>query len=329
MLEVEDVAHVGATPTVDRLVRVADDAQIAVAARQQVDELVLHPVGVLILVHEHVLPATLVVLEDAREALEELHGLQQDVAEVEGIDVDQDLLVGGVEFRVEFVVHVTCVAGRLRRQHPGVLPLVDAPAQTARIVDLGIEAVPPQRLLRNGETVRFVVDDEAAAALEVPDVAPQDADAHGVEGSDRQLARIRSEQLHHALAHLAGRLVGERDGEDALGRDAADGDQIGDATRQHPRLAAARSGQHEQRPLGALDSELLLGIETGENRFARQGRPPEPGFHRQGRPRSRVGIGSCRGWGEPSRRVVDLLEAPTPRIAMGLAVRVGPVAIRR
>ena len=57
LLEVEDVADVGAAPAVDRLVVVADDHQVAVPAAEQLHELVLRAVGVLVLVDEHVAEA--------------------------------------------------------------------------------------------------------------------------------------------------------------------------------------------------------------------------------------------------------------------------------
>ena len=50
VLEVEDVAQVGAAPLVDRLVRIADDAQVAVDFGEPPDQQVLRPVRVLVLV---------------------------------------------------------------------------------------------------------------------------------------------------------------------------------------------------------------------------------------------------------------------------------------
>ena len=65
----------------------------------------------------------------------------------------------------------------------------------------------------------------------------------------------------HALAHLAGGLVREGDGQDALGRDPAGADQMGDAVGEDARLAASRPGQHQQRALGGLDGPALLGVQ--------------------------------------------------------------------
>ena len=56
-LELEQVAHLGATEPVDALVGVADDADAAACLSEQDHELVLGDVGVLVLVHEHMLEA--------------------------------------------------------------------------------------------------------------------------------------------------------------------------------------------------------------------------------------------------------------------------------
>ena len=52
--EVEDAAHVGAAEGVDRLVRVADDGEVAAVAGERTQQRDLAGVGVLVLVDEHV-----------------------------------------------------------------------------------------------------------------------------------------------------------------------------------------------------------------------------------------------------------------------------------
>ena len=97
VLELEDVADVGAAEPVDRLVAVADDADVAVRLAEQEDELVLDRVGVLVLVDEHVLEALLVVLEHVGVALEELDGVAEQVVEVHGPGPQQAGLVLAVD----------------------------------------------------------------------------------------------------------------------------------------------------------------------------------------------------------------------------------------
>jgi hypothetical protein len=114
-LEIEDVAHVGTTPGVDRLVRIADHAEIPVLTGDLLDELVLHPIRVLVLVDEDVLEATSIVAEYLRESLEDLDGLDQQIAEVERVGVSQQPLVGGVDLDRPLRLEVEGLPTRRRR----------------------------------------------------------------------------------------------------------------------------------------------------------------------------------------------------------------------
>ncbi len=75
-----------------------------------------------------------------------------------------------------------------------------------------------------------------------------------------------TEQLVDALAHFAGGLVGEGDGEDGVGRDVFLLDQPGDAMGDDAGFAGAGAGEDEQGALGSLDSGALFGIEMVEER---------------------------------------------------------------
>ena len=120
--------------------------------------------------------------------------------------------------------------------------------------------------LDHAEGVRLVVDREAAREAEVADLAAQDPHAHRVEGREPDRGGLASHQLLDPLAHLGGGLVGEGHRQDPLRRDAAGGDQPGDAVGEDAGLAAARAGEHEERPLGRLDRAALLGVEPDEQR---------------------------------------------------------------
>ena len=74
----------------------------------------------------------------------------------------------------------------------------------------------------------------------------------------------RSGERRDALLHLARRLVGEGDGEDFMGPRATGRQNMGDAGGQHPCLAGAGPGEHEDRPVERLDRRALLGVEPGE-----------------------------------------------------------------
>ena len=68
LLEAQDVADLGAAPGIDRLVVVADAAEILVELRQQPQPEILRDVGVLILVDQDVAEAVLIVGEDVGPA---------------------------------------------------------------------------------------------------------------------------------------------------------------------------------------------------------------------------------------------------------------------
>src|SRR5690606_27187389 len=59
VLVIQDVANVGGAPAVDRLVGIADDAQVAMLLAALLHEQILQVVGVLVLVDQHVLVALL------------------------------------------------------------------------------------------------------------------------------------------------------------------------------------------------------------------------------------------------------------------------------
>ena len=110
-LEAQDVVHLGAAPAIDRLVVVADAAEVLPPLRQQPQPQVLGDVGVLVFVHQKVAEARVIVGQHVRMAGEDGQVVQQQVAEVAGVQHPQAVLVGGVEHRAAVVGEV----GALRR----------------------------------------------------------------------------------------------------------------------------------------------------------------------------------------------------------------------
>ena len=83
--EVEDVADVGAAPLVDRLVRVADDAQVRIILRQTAGDGVLGLVGVLVFVDEHVAEAGVQLGPQLLVVLQGQGGPEEQIVEVEAL----------------------------------------------------------------------------------------------------------------------------------------------------------------------------------------------------------------------------------------------------
>ena len=85
LFEFENVADVSAAPRVNRLVFVTDGADIVAVPGEHSHELVLRPVGVLVLVDQEILEAAVVVFAHGRGRLQQAGRFEQQVVEVEGI----------------------------------------------------------------------------------------------------------------------------------------------------------------------------------------------------------------------------------------------------
>ena len=107
-----------------------------------------------------------------------------------------------------------------------------------------------------------VVDGEALEKAQALAVGAQDAHAHAVEGAHPHAAGGGAHEAAEALAHLGGGLVGERDGQNLPRLDAQVFEHMGDAIREHARLAAAGAREDEQRSFGA-EHRFALGAVEG------------------------------------------------------------------
>ncbi len=93
-------------------------------------------------------------------------------------------------------------------------------------------------------------------------LAPQNAGARRVKGRDPDVAAQLGNKGGDALAHFPRRLVCERYREYVPGRHAPLLDQVGDAVRQGPGLAAARAGQNKQRAVPVRDGLKLRCVQV-------------------------------------------------------------------
>ena len=99
LFEVEDVVDVGAAPGVDRLILIADGAEVVMGSGEGAHDLVLRTVGVLILIDEHVLEAALIFFARGGVGLEQADALQQQVVEVQSVGLEQLIFVNFVDVR--------------------------------------------------------------------------------------------------------------------------------------------------------------------------------------------------------------------------------------
>ena len=298
LLEAQDVADLGPAPAVDRLVVVADAADAVMRLRQQPEPEILRDVGVLILVHQQVLEALLIVGEHVLVPGEEGEVVQQQVAEVDGVHRAQPLLIGGVELGRPpvGVVGAVCARHLVDREAP-VLPALDDDGEGARRPALLVDVLGADELLEQADLVVGVEDGEVWLEPRKLGVAAQDAGGDGMEGAEPEAGGGAADQPLHPADHLARRLVGEGDRQHLAGPGAAGGEDMGEPRGEHPGLAGAGAGQHQQRTIERFHRLALLGVE-----------PCEIGRSRRRRRRSVVGPG-----GRAERRIEGIVHGPGRR----------------
>ena len=274
-LEAEDVADLGAAPAVDRLVVVADAADVAMLLREQPEPQILGYVGVLVFVHEQVAEARVVFGEDVRVLREDRQVVQEEVAEIGGVRAPQPLLVGGVERRCAAVREVRAVgAGDLIGREPPVLPALDDGGEGAGRPPLLVQIRRLQELPEQAGLVVRVEDREVRREPGERRVAAQHARADRVERAEPEAGGGAPDQRLHPADHLARRLVGEGDRQHRARPGAPGREKMAEPRGEDAGLAGAGAGQHEQRPVERLHGPSLLRIQAGEigRRGSRRGR---------------------------------------------------------
>ena len=266
LLELEDVGEVGAAEPVDALGVVTDHAEVLMVLRQQVDDVALQPVGVLVLVDQQVAepigqgPAHRLPLGQqdlpVEQQVVEVHGVQVALALHEAPRHPEQLVGQRHELRPAGRHHLA--EGRLR---------VDGHRdQVHQHVGLG-EAARPHRQPAVGHRrghhvvgVLAVEDRVAARVAERRGVLAQHLVRHVVEGAAGEPPGVDARHLLDPAKHLPGRLVGEGEQQDRLGRGAVV-EEPGHPPGEGPGLARAGACHHQDRPGRRLHHGDLLVVE--------------------------------------------------------------------
>ena len=132
LFEPQDVAHLGAAPTIDRLVVVAHAADVLVGTRQKPQPQVLRHVCILIFVHKDVFEPALVLVQHIGMRLKDRDHMQKQVAEIDRIQFLEPRLIKRIELGPLMVVRAGIGGGHLVRRDRAVLPAVDDPGKLPR-----------------------------------------------------------------------------------------------------------------------------------------------------------------------------------------------------
>ena len=228
---------------------------------QGLDDGVLGHVRVLVLVDQDVAEAGVQLGADVAVLLQDLDDVDEEVVEVHGGGGLQPLLVGGVDLGDEAVLVVAGAVGEGLGGGQVVLGPADGPLDLLGGDRRLLDAHCVEDVADGPQAVGLVVDGVRGVQADERAVRPEQAGAEAVEGADPDPGA--GDDGLDALAHLAGRLVGERQGQDVLRGDALP-QQVGDPAGDDAGLPRAGAGQDEERAVHVLDGFALGGRQVGQ-----------------------------------------------------------------
>ncbi len=131
-------------------------------ASQEADQLILRLVGVLKLVHMDVLVVPLIVLQHIGIAPPQLIGQQDQVVEVGGVVLAQQVFVAGVDAGGHFFEIFAHLFAELQRREELVLGAGDDAVDSAGVVLLGVQTHLSEHLAHRSELIIVIIDAEMA-----------------------------------------------------------------------------------------------------------------------------------------------------------------------
>src|SRR3954451_6157780 len=93
LLKAQDVVDIGAAPAVDRLIIIADAADVTASLGQELQPKILDRVRILVFVDQDIAEAPLVIGEHIGVLAEQPHAFEQEVAKIGGVQTLQPLLI--------------------------------------------------------------------------------------------------------------------------------------------------------------------------------------------------------------------------------------------
>ncbi len=238
---------VGAAETVDRLIGIADDAEVG--RREQRQQAILLVVDVLELVDRDRAPALAQARGEAGVGRQRAHRQRDEIVEVDEAAHGERIAIGRQDF-----FHV--VGGRAE----AALRLGDRAQRP-----FGLEQRDVERLREQRRALGLARDPEAAIEAGGAGVLAQDRQSERMEGGNRHPPGLVRQEADEPLAQLRGGAAGEGDGKAAFGGDAALGDQVRDPMGQRAGLAGAGTGDDHQRPVPDLRRRALIGVELRQD----------------------------------------------------------------
>ena len=233
---------------------------------EQAQPEILAGVGVLIFVDEDIFEARLILFKNVAVRFQDDEHVQQQVAEIAGVERFEPRLIEGIEM-LALAVGPRLILTRVEigGGEAAVLPPVDQAGEQFGRPAFVVEAFGRHQLFDDAQLVVGVEDGEIAVQPDEFGVAAQHLGGDAVEGAEPRhpLHRV-ADHLPDPMLHLARGAIGEGDGEDLGWPGAARGDQMCQTRGERRRLARARACQHQHRAVGRQHRLALRRVEAGE-----------------------------------------------------------------
>ena len=265
LLEFQDVADLGAAPGIDGLVVVADAAQVLAGLGKQPQPEILGHVGILVFVHQQIAETVLILGQNIRVLGEQGQIVEQQVAEIGRVEGAEPVLIRGVELHQTPVGHGAAFLLRhLFRRQAAILPaLDDAQQHPGRPLPV-VDTVAFHHLLQQPQLVVRIENGEVGFEAGSLGVAAENSCRQGMERPQPPSFHRTAGHRGDPVFHFPGGLVGERDGDDLTGVRQPGHQDVGEPGRQHPGLAGAGAGKHQDRTLGRLHGAPLFLVQALE-----------------------------------------------------------------
>lgn len=258
----EQVRRRRAGEAVDRLVPVAHCAELVSVAEPALEQRLLEQVDVLVLVDREREVALAEGLRRLGPLVVEPDGELQQVLEVGQPLRALDLFVSLVDAQHQVRGDRRVVVGERVAIALGRDAAVPGP------LDLGREVAARPEPERHRQRIGDVPESQGLRGQDAPDRRGREvAKLRERRGVERPRLHSLGAERPQTASHLAGSLVGERDGEDLSRLERAGRDLVGNAPCDRGRLARARAGEDADRSADQLGRAPLLGIQARENVF--------------------------------------------------------------
>ena len=234
-------------------------------SRQNLGKLILGPVGILILVHQNILEAALVLHPHLFMLLQQKHRYHQQVIKIQSIVVTKLLGIDFINLCHLLLKEAAGIPGHGLGSHKLVFGIGNSVQHPGWSILLLIQIEFFQCILDDSLAVRRIVNNKVllvnACSLYL---TAQETGTERMEGAEPYLLGRLPNHAVHTLPHLRGSLVGKGDGQNAVGGHIMS-QQVCHLAGQHLGLAGTCPRHDKQRPISMLYRLFLCRIQSTEN----------------------------------------------------------------